>query len=109
MEGLIMNIEYKDMVTNEQRKAVKLQQTALDLDIPLDECIEIGVNQNSGHTWLFHYDYNFTLYIPIRSDDVWVLTTDNMSGEEFEEELETIGIDTDLIEAWANKITENAS
>ena len=104
-----MMIDFENMVQNEQRKAVKLLQTAVDLDMLLDEYIEVGVNQSSGHTWLFHYDFNFSLYIPIYGDDVWVLTTDNMTGEEFEEELATIGANTDLIEAWADKVVEEVA
>ncbi len=104
-----MVIDFENMVQNEQRKAVKLLQVAVDLDMLLDEYIEVGVNPHSGHTWLFHYDFNFSLYIPICGDDVWVLTTDNMDGEEYIEELAVIGMDTDLIEVWANKVVEEVA
>ncbi len=98
-----MTIDFEGMVHNERRKVVKLMQTALDLDIDLDEYVEIGVNQSSGNVWLMHYDYNFVLYMPIYGDDVWVMTTDNMTGEEFEERLDELEMDTEIIEAWARK------
>ena len=98
-----MTIDIEKMVANEQRKAVKLLQTAIDLGLLLDEYIEVGVNQYSGHTWLMHYDFSFVLYIPIGGDDIWVMTTDNMTGEEFEEQLDIIGYNTDKIEEWARK------
>jgi len=98
-----MTIDFEGMVHNERRKVVKLMQTALDLDIDLDEYVEIGVNQSSGNVWLMHYDYNFVLYMPIYGDDVWVMTTDNMTGEEFEERLDELEMDTEIIKAWARK------
>ena len=98
-----MTIDFEGMVPNERRKTVKLMQTALDLNIDLDEYVECGVNQNSGNVWLMHYDYNFVLYIPVSGDDVWVMTTDNLTGEEFEEKLDALGTDTELIEEWARK------
>ncbi len=101
-----MTIDFESMVTNERRKVVKLMQTALDLDISLDEYVEIGVNQSSGNVWLMHYDYNFVLYMPLYGADVWVSTTDNVTGEEYEEKLGVIGMNTDLLEAWANRVIE---
>ena len=98
-----MTIDFEGMVTNERRKVVKLMQTALELDIDLDEYVEIGVNQSSGNVWLMHYDYNFVLYMPLYGDDVWVATTDNLTGEEYEEKLIEVGMDTELIEDWARK------
>ncbi len=98
-----MTIDFEGMVHNERRKVVKLMQTALDLNIDLDEYVEIGVNQSSGNVWLMHYDYNFVLYMPLYGDDIWVATTDNVTGEEFEERLDELEMDTEIIEAWARK------
>lgn len=101
-----MTIDFEHMVHNERRKVVKLLQTAIDLDIDIDEYVEVGVNPSNGNTWLFHYDYNFSLFMPIYGDDVYVGTLDNITCEEFEEKLDTIGYDTELIEKWADKVVE---
>ena len=101
-----MTIDFEGMVSNERRKVVKLMQTALDLNIDLNEYVEIGVNQHSGNVWLMHYDYNFVLYMPLYGDDPWVTTTDNLTGEEYIEALATIGMDTELIEAWAQRVVD---
>lgn len=53
--------------------------------------IEIGVNPNSGYTYLFSYDLPF------------VLTTDNMNGEEHERTLDD-ATQSDL-ELWSYKVT----
>ena len=82
-------------------------EVALDLNIELDDMIEIGVNESSGNVYLFSYDLSFVLYMPIScsltKDDIWVQTTDNMTGEEYER---TLGdaTQTDL-EIWAMKMT----
>ena len=97
---------YKDMGTWEIEKALFLQRCAIDLGIELDEMIEIGVNQSSGYTYLFSYDVPFTLYMPIycelTKDDVWVMTTDNMTGEEYERVLGTATYDE--LEQWSEKV-----
>ena len=99
--------ELKNMGEWEQRKALYLMEIALDLNIELDEMVEIGVNQNSGYTYLFSYDVPFTLYMPIycelTKDDVWIMTTDNMTGEEYER---TLGDATfEELEIWSYKMT----
>ena len=91
----------------EQRKALYLQSVALDLHIDLDNMIEVGVNPNSGYTYLFSYELPFVLYLPIscelNKNDVWVLTTDNMTGEEYER---TLGDATQSdLELWSYKMT----
>ena len=100
-------IKFNEMGEWEQRKALYLQQVALDLNIPLDDMIEIGVNESSGYVYLFSYDLPFTLYMPIvcrlSRDDVWIQTTDNMTGEEYECTLNDKTL-TDL-EIWSYKIT----
>ena len=97
---------FNNMTEWEQRKALYLQQVALDLHIPLDDIIEIGVNQSTGYTYLFSYDLSFVLYMPISCeltrDNVWVLTTDNMSGEEYERTLND-ATQSDL-EIWSYKM-----
>ena len=98
---------FNNMTEWEQRKALYLQQVALDLHIELDDMVEIGVNQSSGYTYLFSYDLPFVLYMPISCeltrDNVWVMTTDNMSGEEYERTLND-ATQSDL-ELWSMKMT----
>jgi len=102
-----MNDTFNSMVTWEQRKALYLQSVALDLGIELDDMVEIGVNPNTGYTYLFSYDVPFTLYMPIycelRKDDVWVLTTDNMDSSEYETTLNDKTFDE--LESWSYKMT----
>ena len=82
-----MNDTFNNMNDWEIRKALYLQNVALDLHIDLSDC-EIGVNQSSGNVYLFSYDLPYQLYMPISceltKDDVWILTTDNMDGAEYE-------------------------
>ena len=98
---------FNNMGEWEQRKALYLQEVALDLNITLDDMVEIGVNQNSGYVYLFSYDLPFLLYMPIHcsltKDDVWVQTTDNMTGEEYERILGSATL-SDL-EIWSYKMT----
>ena len=101
-----MNL-YENMGTWEQRKALYLQEVALDLHIELDDMVEIGVNESTGYTYLFSYDLPFVLYMPIycelTKDDVWIMTTDNMTGEEYER---TLGDATQSdLEIWSYKMT----
>lgn len=102
-----MHSIYENMTPWEQKKAVYLQSVALDLNIELDDMVEIGVNQSSGYTYLFSYDLPFVLYMPISceltKDDVWVMTTDNMTGEEYERTL-CDATQSDL-EIWSYKMT----
>lgn len=69
--------------------------------------IEIGVNQSTSYTYFFSSDLPFVLYMPIScsltKEDVWVLVTDNMMGEEYERTL-CDATQSDL-EIWAHKIT----
>ncbi len=101
-----MTNTFNNMGEWEQRKALYLQSVALDLGIELDNMVEIGVNQNSGYTYLFSYDLPFVLYMPIHceltKDDVWVLTTDNMDGTEYETTLNDKNIDD--LETWSHKV-----
>ena len=101
-----MNDTFNNMNDWEIRKALYLQNVALDLNIELAEC-EIGVNQSTGYVYLFSYDLPFTLYMPIAceltKDDIWVLTTDNMDGSEYETTLND-KTQSDL-EIWSYKMT----
>ncbi len=102
-----MEAIYNNMGTWEQRKALYLQQTALDLGIELDESIEIGVNQSTGYVYLFSYDLPYVLYMPINcnltKEDVWVMSTDFETGKEYER---TLGDATTFdLDSWSEKMT----
>ncbi len=103
-----MTVTYENLVSWEQEKAVYLQKIAIELGMDLDGQGEIGVNRYSGYTYLWLEDYSFVLYLSIACElkrrDVWVLTTDNATGEEFEEELIAIGTSVDELESWANEV-----
>lgn len=82
-------------------------EVALDLNIELDESVEIWVNQSSAYTYYLAMDLPFILYMPINCElnrnDIWVVTTDNMTGEEYER---TLGEATQNdLEIWAYKMT----
>ena len=102
-----MHSTFNNMSEWEQRKALYLQEVALDLHMELDDMIEIGVNQSTGYVYLFSYDLPFVLYLPISCElkrgDVWVLTTDNMTGEEYERTLND-ATQSDLF-LWSEKMT----
>ena len=99
-----MTIDFGDMVKNEQRKALMLMQKALELDIPLDECIQVGVNEFSGNVWLWHCDYDFSLYIGLSSDTIWISTMDE-NGNEHEIELDSI-FTVECINEWVADVSD---
>jgi len=102
-----MKINYEQMSIWEVEKASYLILTAKQLGMQLDSCVEISVNQNSGYTYLWSEDYNFTLYMPINCDlkkeDVYVLHYNYESGEEIEECL-SIFENLDDIEQWSDRL-----
>jgi hypothetical protein len=99
-------MEYKlnDMCDWERKKAVFLMGIAEDLGISTSSYGEVAVNPNSGYTYLWSEDYNFSLYMPIncelKKSDVVALWTNSENGEEHEFNLKE---DTTLkdIEDWA--------
>lgn len=99
-------MEYKlnDMCDWERKKAVFLMGIAEDLGISTSSHGEIAVNPNSGYTYLWSEDYNFSLYMPINCElvksDIVALWTNSENGEEKEFNLKE---DTTLkdIEDWA--------
>jgi hypothetical protein len=77
-----------NMVDWERTKAMYLIEVARRLGMDSSGYGEIGVNKNTGYTYLWLEDYNFTLYLPINCDlkveDVMVLWTNSNTGEETE-------------------------
>lgn len=86
-----MKTNYETMTSWEIEKASYLILTAKELGMKLDCYGEVSVNPNSGYTYIWLEDYEFTLYMPINCDlqreDVYVLFTDFETGEETEESL----------------------
>jgi hypothetical protein len=91
----------------ERQKAMFLIQIAEQLGMDIDGYGQIGVNNNSGYTYLWLEDYSFTLYMPINCDlkktDVSALWTNPEDGEEIEFDLKP-NTDLDDLEKWANDL-----
>lgn len=104
-----MNLNYDKMCKWELEKAVFLQKTAVDLGMDLTGYGEVATNPNSGYTYLWLEDYNFTLYMPISCElekaDIYALWTSPEDGEEIERSLEA---DTTLneLESWAEELNK---
>jgi hypothetical protein len=65
-----------------------LIHVANELGMDTEGTGELAVNQNSGNTYLWLEDYNFTLYMPIscdlKKDDIYCLWTNSEDGTEEE-------------------------
>lgn len=98
-------MEYKlnNMCKWEIQKACFLIDTALELGMDLESYGEVNVNQNSGYTYLWSENYNFSLYMPINCElkrkDIHALWTSPEDGEEREISIE--GMTLLDIEKWA--------
>ena len=84
-------MEYKNLDTMcdwERKKAIYLLSIAESLGMDLKSYGEFAVNQNSGNTYLWLEDYNFSLYMPINCDlvktDIVALWNCGYCGEEIE-------------------------
>lgn len=97
----------------EREKAIYLMGVAQQIDYKFsNEYGSIGVNQNSGYTYLWCEAYNFCLFMPISCnlslDDVY-LSVMNEDGEEFEACLTDFNCDIQLIENWASDIINSVN
>jgi len=93
----------------ERQKAMFLIQTAENLGMDIDCYGTIGVNQNSGYTYLWLEDYQFCLYMEINCEltkgDIYASYSSPENGEEFEIPL---GKKTLIeLEGWAIFIDEH--
>lgn len=99
-------MEYKldDMCDWERKKAIYLLSIADELGMDLSGYGQLAVNQNSGYTYLWLEDYNFTLYLPINcelnKEDVQAMWTSPEDGEE--REISINGYSLEELEKWAN-------
>ena len=102
-----MKTNYETMTSWEIEKASYLILTAKRLGMDLYSYGEVAVNKNSGYTYIWLEDYNFTLYMPINCDltrdDVYVLYTHFETGEETAESLKEFKTLND-IEEWVSFI-----
>ena len=88
-----MEFNLNNMCDWERKKAIFLLKVADELDFNLNTYGELSVNQNSGYTYLWSENYNFTLYMPIdcelRKEDIYALWSCPECGEEIETQLTT--------------------
>ena len=75
----------------ERKKAVFLMGVGEDLGISINDYGEIAVNPNSGYTYLWSENYNFSLYMPINCElqkgDIHALWSCPECGQEEETSL----------------------
>ena len=104
-----MNTNYDKMCKWELEKAIFLQKTAVDLGIDVSGYGEVSVNPNSGYTYLWLEDYNFTLYMSISCEliktDIWALWTNPEDGEEIEIALKK-NTTLNTLETWAEGLSK---
>jgi hypothetical protein len=100
-----MKTNYETMTSWEIEKASYIILTAKEIGMQLDSYGEVNVNTNSGYTYLWLEDYQFSLYMPINCElqrkDIYVLYSDPINGEETEESLEHFENIND-IDKWIN-------
>lgn len=101
-----------DMCEWERSKAIFLLNVADNLGMNTSCYGELSVNPNSGYTYLWLEDYNFTLYMPINCElektEVYALWTNSEDGEETEIQLEENTSLKDL-EEWTLKLQKGES
>lgn len=102
-----METNYTGMCKWEMEKAIYLQSIAVKLGMDLTGYGEVSVNPNSGYTYLWLEDYQFTLYMPIscelKKTHVYALWTNPEDGEEVEMRLGNCTTLT-MLEEWAEKL-----
>ena len=105
-----MNCELQKMCDWERKKAIYLLNVAENyLNMDTSGYGELSVNQNSGYTYLWLEDYNFTLFMPINCklqiNDVYVLYSDLDTGIETENSLNEFN-NINEIYKWIDSINE---
>jgi hypothetical protein len=93
----------------EREKALYIIGVAEKIGMNLDSYGEIGVNNNSGYTYLWLEDYNFTLYMPINCElSKWHINALWTNMENGDEEEMTLGNSTLIdIEDWITECEIN--
>lgn len=105
-----MNTDLNKMCGWERSKAVYLMNLAEnDLNMDLSSYGDLSVNPNSGYTYLWLEDYNFTIYMPIdcelKKTDVYALYSCLIDSEEIEMKLE-FNTTLEELEKWASTQSE---
>lgn len=104
-----MKTNYGNMCKWEIEKAIFLQKIAVDLGMDVSGYGEVAVNPNSGYTYIWLEDYQFSLYMPINCDlikeDVCALWVNYETGEEIEYQLENETTLNDL-ENWVESLNK---
>lgn len=99
----------KKMCEWEKQKAFFLLLEATKLGMDIEEYGKIGVNINSGYTYLWIEDYSFTLYMPIecelKKEEIYAIWTNTENGEEKERKLEK-NTTLEQIYEWEKEIYE---
>lgn len=84
--------QLNEMGTWERQKALFIISVAEDMGMDIDGYGEIGVNPNSGYTYVWCEDYNFTLYMPINCElqktDMYASWFNSDNGDEEDFKLE---------------------
>ena len=97
-----MEFKLNDMCDWERKKAVFLMNVAEELGINTNSYGEVAVNPNSGYTYIWSEDYNFSLYMPINCElvksDVIALWSCPECGTEEETDLKESDYLTDIKE-----------
>jgi hypothetical protein len=86
-----MEFKLNNMCDWERKKAVFLMGIAEELGINTNSYGEVAVNSNSGYTYIWSEDYNFSLYMPIncklKKSEVIALWSCSECGQEEETNL----------------------
>jgi hypothetical protein len=93
----------ENLGNNAYRKIAKILTKASDLGMDLSGHGEASENTTSGHVYLYLEDYNFTLFIPFCSDEIFALWTNSDDGEE--EDIAIDGMPLFDIESWADDLS----
>ena len=100
-----MNIN-ENLSNNAYRKIAKLLTKACDLGMDLSGDGVASENSSSGHVYLSMTDYNFTLFIPLCSDEIFALWFSTYDGSEEDIAIEAMPLFD--IESWASELDKQA-
>lgn len=94
-----MEINNKNLCSNELRKIALLMTKASDLGMDLSGYGQADVNPHSGNVYMWLEDYPFTLYIGLGSDTVYANWSNPNNGEETDISID--GMTLVDLEMWA--------
>lgn len=91
----------------ERQKAIYILHQAEQFGFETTKETQLGVNLNSGNTWVWDEYWSVCLYMPIncelRMRDIWVCWTNPEDGEEHEESLGSFS-DIDELQYWVAQL-----